>query len=113
MIPWTDAKPGDADRLIGLLKGKRGAADDNPEVNCTVGRLDFEAGFVDVWVTWGAEGAKILKRAGWALTHYKGDPKKDGSVFLRFRADAFRGLHMAFKLDPERERQPGPWVGDQ
>lgn len=89
-----------------MLKGKRGSSDVLPEINCTASRVQMdEDGTVDVWATWGAEAGKMLKRAGWALLAYKGD---DAGIWLRFRAEAFRGLHMAFNLDPERERQAWP-----
>jgi len=112
-MTWTQAKSGDAERLRELLKGKRGSSDDLPEINCTANRIQMEeSGTVDVWATWGAEAAKILKRAGWALVAYQWptDINGDwlGGVWLRFRADAFRGHHMAFKLDPERERAVWP-----
>ena len=109
-MSWIQAVPGTADHLRNMLKGKRGASDDLPEINCTANRVQIEEdGTVDVWATHGAEAAKLLKRAGWALVAYKwpADTLDDwsGCVWLRFRADAFRGLHMAFKLDPERVRQ--------
>ncbi len=109
-MTWLPANAETATELRDMLKGKRGSSDDLPEINCTANRIQMEAdGTVDVWATHGAKAADVLKRAGWALVAYKcpTDVSGDwtGAVWLRFRADAFRGLHMAFKLDPERERQ--------
>ncbi len=109
-MTWLPANAETATELRDVLKGKRGASEDLPEVNVTASRIQMETeGTVDVWATWGAEAAKILKRSGWALLAYQWVTDDDGewlgAVWLRFRSDAFRGLHMAFKLDPERERQ--------
>lgn len=100
---WHEPTRAEIEEIIERTKGRGGSED---EISMSWSGVEREDGYIEVYSGWGSWTSKILKRAGWACISIR--ETSFGDFFMRFKASAFRGYHMAFKPDPDRERVPMP-----
>lgn len=98
MIKWNKAKPGDVEMLLSKYGG-RGKSED--ECIVSIPQTYKKDGYIEVYSSWGAATAQLLKRAGWGLLEWA--EYGDYAVWMRFSKKVFRGITYSFKLDPDRE----------